>query len=140
MRALAQRLELELCSYHEEDDDCLFSFALQPYWQVGALSRWWCTAWSWSRLAASAAPRIPGTWIPRGAVKQVLYHPGSLVLEDGGWNRRLRIDKNVSAGSVIWHPGSRPVSRSSRVTERFLCIGAAGYRPGGLILAPGERA
>ena len=23
--------------------------------------------------------------------------------------------------------------------ERFLCIGAAGYRPGGLILAPGER-
>jgi D-hexose-6-phosphate mutarotase len=23
--------------------------------------------------------------------------------------------------------------------ERFLCVGAAGYRPGGLILAPGER-
>ncbi len=86
------------------------------------------------------ASRIPGTWIPRGAVKQVLYHPGSLVLEDGGWNRRLRIDKNVSAGSVIWHPGSRPVEQvEPGEAERFLCIGAAGYRPGGLILAPGER-
>lgn len=93
-----------------------------------------------ARLGQRGASRIPGTWIPRGAVKQVLYHPGSLVLEDGGWNRRLRIDKNVSAGSVIWHPGSRPVEQvEPGEAERFLCIGAAGYRPGGLILAPGER-
>lgn len=52
----------------------------------------------------------------------------------------MRIDKNVSAGSVIWHPGSRPVEQvEPGEAERFLCIGAAGYRPGGLILAPGER-
>ncbi|MNO05792.1 hypothetical protein D3C81_2273120 [compost metagenome] len=70
----------------------------------------------------------------------MLYHPGSLVLEDAGWQRRLRIDKNASAGSVIWHPGSRSVTQiEPGEAERFLCIGAAGYRPGGLILAPGER-
>uniref|UniRef100_UPI00106CE8AB aldose epimerase family protein n=1 Tax=Pseudomonas aeruginosa TaxID=287 RepID=UPI00106CE8AB len=109
---LGQRLELELCSYHEEDDDCLFSFALQPYWRVGALSRVVVHGMELeSARGQRGASRIPGTWIPRGAVKQVLYHPGSLVLEDGGWNRRLRIDKNVSAGSVIWHPGSRPVEQ-----------------------------
>ncbi len=138
---LGQRLELELCSYHEEDDDCLFSFALQPYWRVGALSRVVVHGMELeSARGQRGASQIPGTWIPRGAVKQVLYHPGSLVLEDGGWNRRLRIDKNVSAGSVIWHPGSRPVEQvEPGEAERFLCIGAAGYRPGGLILAPGER-
>ncbi|MGN5748839.1 D-hexose-6-phosphate mutarotase [Pseudomonas aeruginosa] len=138
---LGQRLELELCSYHEEDDDCLFSFALQPYWRVGALSRVVVHGMELeSARGQRGASRIPGTWIPRGAVKQVLYHPGSQVLEDGGWNRRLRIDKNVSAGSVIWHPGSRPVEQvEPGEAERFLCIGAAGYRPGGLILAPGER-
>lgn len=54
---LGQRLELELCSYHEEDDDCLFSFALQPYWRVGALSRVVVHGMGWSRLAASAALR-----------------------------------------------------------------------------------
>ncbi|MDF5807709.1 hypothetical protein P4123_06790 [Pseudomonas aeruginosa] len=136
---MAKRLELELCSYHEEDDDCLFSFALQPYWRVGALSRVVVHGMELSRARGQRASPVPGTWIPRGAVKQVLYHPGSLVLEDGGWNRRLRIDKNVSAGSAIWHPGVPGGAGRAGRSGTLPLHRRRWLPPGGLILAPGER-
>lgn len=136
---LGRELEMELSSYHEDDSDCLFSFALQPYWRIGSLRR---SVVHGMELEGGQRPTVPrpNTWTPRGAVKQVLYNTGALVLEDAGWQRRLRIDKNAAAGSVIWHPGSRAVEQvEPGEADRFLCIGAAGYRPGGLILAQGER-
>ena len=136
---LGRELEMELSSYHEDDSDCLFSFALQPYWRIGSLRRSVVHGMELEGGQRPAAP-LPNTWTPRGAVKQVLYNTGALVLEDAGWQRRLRIDKNAAAGSVIWHPGSRAVEQvEPGEADRFLCIGAAGYRPGGLILAQGER-
>ncbi|MDF3931266.1 D-hexose-6-phosphate mutarotase [Pseudomonas citronellolis] len=136
---LGRELEMELSSYHEDDSDCLFSFALQPYWRLGSLRRTVVHGMELEGAQRPASP-LPNTWTPRGAVKQVLYNTGSLVIEDAGWQRRLRIDKNASAGSVIWHPGSRAVEQvAPGDADRFLCVGAAGYRPGGLILAQGER-
>ncbi|KSW26737.1 MULTISPECIES: D-hexose-6-phosphate mutarotase [Pseudomonas] len=136
---LGRELEMELSSYHEDDSDCLFSFALQPYWRIGSLRRSVVHGMELEGGQRPTAP-LPNTWTPRGAVKQVLYNTGALVLEDAGWQRRLRIDKNAAAGSVIWHPGSRAVEQvEPGEADRFLCIGAAGYRPGGLILAQGER-
>lgn len=136
---LGRELEMELSSYHEDDSDCLFSFALQPYWRIGSLRRSVVHGMELEGGQRPTAP-LPNTWTPRGAVKQVLYNTGALVLEDAGWQRRLRIDKNAAAGSVIWHPGSRVVEQvEPGEADRFLCIGAAGYRPGGLILAQGER-
>lgn len=132
---LGRGFELDLCSYHEEDGDCLFSCALQPYWRVGALSR---TALQGVDL--SAGHPLASPWRPSGAAKQVIHQPGSLILEDGGWQRRLRIDKTGGASTLVWHPGSRALDQlESGDAERFLCVGAAAYRPGGLSVAPGER-
>lgn len=136
---LGRELEMELSSFHEDDSDCLFSFALQPYWRLGSLRRAVVHGMELEGAQRPASP-LPNTWTPRGAVKQVLYNTGALVIEDAGWQRRLRIDKNAAAGSVIWHPGSRAVEQvEPGEADRFLCVGAAGYRPGGLILAQGER-
>lgn len=136
---LGRELEMELSSYHEDDSDCLFSFALQPYWRLGSLRRSVVHGMELEGAQRPASP-LPNTWTPRGAVKQVLYNTGALVIEDAGWQRRLRVDKNATAGSVIWHPGSRTVEQvEPGEADRFLCVGAAGYRPGGLILGQGER-
>ncbi|WP_263141522.1 D-hexose-6-phosphate mutarotase [Pseudomonas alcaligenes] len=138
---LGRTLELELCSHHEDEGDCLFSFALQPYWRVGALSR---IALQGIGLPDGAplggGHPLATPWRPGGASKQVIHQPGSLLLEDSGWQRRLRIDKSLSASTLIWHPGSRALDQlEPGDAERFLCVGAANYRPGGLCVAPGER-
>ena len=137
---LGQRLELELCSYHEEDDDCLFSFALQPYWRVGALSRvvvhgMELESARGQRRFADSGNLDTARRGQAGALPSRIAGAGGRRLEPPLADRQERQRRQRDLAPRQPPGGAGRAGRSGTL----LCIGAAGYRPGGLILAPGER-
>jgi D-hexose-6-phosphate mutarotase len=70
-------------------------------------------------------------------------HAGTVVVEDPGTGRRLRVDKTGSATTVLWNPGA---ARAARLPDlgpgewtRFVCVETANVGADAVLLPPGGR-
>ncbi|NQD92212.1 D-hexose-6-phosphate mutarotase [Pseudomonas sp. CrR25] len=141
---LGEGLELRLRTRHQDSEPCQLSQALHAYWQVGDVARV-------TLLGLEGAPGhdllTRADFAQRGELRaeqgchRVFRHGGLLQLQDLAWQRRLAIDTSGAANSVVWHPGSRPLTDVGwSETQGFLCVEAASCGADSLSLAPGDEA
>lgn len=91
---------------------------------------------------ASGLVRAPGEAPPFGELVDRVHESrrGDVVIEDAGWSRRLRIEREGAAEIVVWNPGPdhEPGDVEPGDWRGFVCVEAASLGAGAVTLAPGS--
>lgn len=75
-----------------------------------------------------------------GEVDRVFRHTGAAVVVDPDFGRRIVVDKQGSANTVVWNPGAAKGSALADVGPNwaaFVCVEAGNVRDAAIELAPG---
>ncbi|MEX6502222.1 D-hexose-6-phosphate mutarotase [Pseudomonas zhanjiangensis] len=141
---LGEGMRLRLSTRHQDTQACQLSHALHAYWQVSDVARIALLgldgAAGYDLLARSDCQQQGELRIEDGC-HRIFRRGGPLLLQDLAWQRRLAIDTSGAANSVVWHPGSRPLTDVGwNETLGFVCVEAASCGPDSLCLAPGDEA
>lgn len=141
---LGTQMELRLRTSHQDSQPCQLSQALHAYWQVSDVARVALLGLDGAEgydLLARADCRQHGELRIEDGCHRIFRHGGVLPLQDLAWQRRLLIDTGGGANSVVWHPGSRPLTDvGCNEAQGFVCVEAASCGADSLCLAPGEEA
>lgn len=141
---LGERMRLQLVTSHRDSELCVLSQALHAYWRVSDVARvalLGLDGASGRDLLNRAACRQEGELRMIDGCHRLFQGGGRLDIQDPGWQRRLRIDGGDSPGTVVWHPGSRPLSEVSWAEGLgFLSVQAAACGSDSLTLAAGQEA
>lgn len=139
---LGETLALRLVTRHQDSEPCQLSHALHAYWRISDVSRvvlLGLDGASGHDLLTRADCRQEGELRIEDGCHRIFRHTGVLQLQDLPWQRRLAIDTRGGANSVVWHPGSRPLTDVGwNESLGFLCVEAASCGPDSLCLRPGE--
>jgi D-hexose-6-phosphate mutarotase len=139
---LGAELRLRLVTRHADSEPCQLSHALHAYWRVGDVAQV-------ELLGLDGAPGYDllarADCLQGGALRiedgchRIFRRGGQLQLQDPAWQRRLLLDTSGGANSVVWHPGSRPLTDVGwNEALGFLCVEAASCGPDSLSLEAGE--
>lgn len=139
---LGAGMSLILSTRHQDSQPCQLSHALHAYWRVSEVSevalRGLEGAQGYDLLTRSDCQQHGELRIEDGC-HRIFRRGGLLHLQDSGWQRRLSIDTTGGANSVIWHPGSRPLTDVGwNEALGFLCVEAASCGADSLRLQSGE--
>lgn len=142
IRANAQRLAMELVTENGGQTPVKMTQALHAYFCVPDTRQCRIEGLSGARyldkLADYAEAEQIGELGIRGALDRIHHSSRPLVLDDG--QRRLRIAKQGSDSSVVWHPGDKaPDDIPERERLAFICIEPACTRLDPVWLAPGAQ-
>lgn len=142
IKANAQRLHVELVTEHIGETPIKISGALHTYFSVS--NTYQC------RVEGLAGARYldkrqdfseciqQGELGIRGALDRIYESNREVVLDDS--QRRLRIAKQGSDSTVVWHPGDEfPDDTPTDIGQRFLCVEAACTRLDPVWLVPGAQ-
>nr|WP_298521752.1 D-hexose-6-phosphate mutarotase [uncultured Halomonas sp.] len=139
IQANAQRLHVELITEHRGTTPVKFTGALHTYLQVSHAHRCSLEGLAGARyldklkgFAEGVQQGEPGI---RGAIDRIYQSNNEVVLDDG--ERRLRIAKQGSDSTVVWHPDRElPPDTLAKAGHHFLCIEAACTRLDPVWLVP----
>ena len=142
IQANAQRLHVELITEHGGETPVKFTGALHSYFSVAnthqcrieglAGARYLDKLQGFSENIQQGEPGI------RGAVDRIYQSNREVILDDGV--RRLRIAKQGSDSTVVWHPDTDlPSDTPGEAGQRFLCVEAACTRVDPVWLVPGAQ-
>ena len=142
IQANAQRLHVELITEHRGETPVKYTGALHTYFSVGDTHQCRIEGLAGSRyldklkgFAEDVQQGEPGI---RGAIDRIYQSNRDVVLDDG--QRRLRIAKQGSDSTVVWHPDTElPADTPADVARRFLCVEAACTRVEPVWLVPGAQ-
>lgn len=142
IRANAQRLALELITEHVGETPLKITQALHAYFSVAHTHRCRIEGLAGARyldkLDDFAERDQVGELGVRSALDRIYHSSQPLILDDG--SRRLRIAKQGSDSSVVWHPGERaPEDIPEAERLGFVCIEPACTRLDPVWLAPGAQ-
>ncbi|MCB8887645.1 D-hexose-6-phosphate mutarotase [Vreelandella malpeensis] len=142
IQANAQRLNVELISENVGETPVKISGALHTYLSVAHTHQCRITGLAGARyldkLKDFAEAEQQGTLAIQGAVDRI-YHTNEAALLDDG-ERRLRVAKQSSDSTVVWHPGeARPEDIAPETAYRFVCIEAANTHLDPVWLVPGAQ-
>ena len=141
IQANAQRLNIELITEHTGDTPVSFTQALHTYLAVDQSFDCRVSGLAGARyldkLDGLREKDQQGELGIRGALDRIYHSSRPLLLEAG--NTTLRLAKQGSDSSVIWHPGSAlPDDIPAEQAQRFVCIEAACTQLDRVWLAPGS--
>ncbi|UTW07557.1 D-hexose-6-phosphate mutarotase [Pseudomonas benzenivorans] len=139
---LGEAMSLRLVTRHADSEPCQLSHALHAYWRVGDVARVALLglegAWGHDLLSRSDCLQQGELRIEDGC-HRIFRRAGLLQLQDLEWQRRLLLDTGGGANSVVWHPGSRPLTDVGwNEALGFLCVEAASCGLDSLSLQAGE--
>ena len=142
IQANAQRLHIELITEHRGETPAKYTGALHSYFSVSHAHRCRVEGLAGSRyldklkgFAEDVQQGEPGI---RSAIDRIYQSNREVVLDDG--TRRLRIAKQGSDSTVVWHPDDElPADTPAEVGHRFLCVEAACTRVDPVWLVPGAQ-
>lgn len=141
---LGEQMSLRLSSSHQDDQPCQLSHALHAYWRVSDVVRVALLGLDGAKgydLLKRADCQQQGTLRIEDGCHRVFRRGALLQLQDLTWQRRLLLDTHGGANSLVWHPGSRPLTDVSwSETLGFLSVQAASCMADSLSLKPGEEA
>ncbi|QJQ96081.1 MULTISPECIES: D-hexose-6-phosphate mutarotase [Halomonadaceae] len=142
VQANAQRLHVELITEHVGETPVKFTAALHSYLSVADAHACRVEGLAGARyldkLRDFADTQQQGELGVRGALDRIYESNRATVLDDG--QRRLRIAKQGSDSTVVWHPGDDlPPDTSREASRHFLCIEAACTRLDPVWLVPGAQ-
>lgn len=140
---LGDTMKLRLRTSHQDSEPCQLSHALHAYWRISDVARVALLGLDGAEghdLLARADCRQHGELRIEDGCHRIFRRSGVLQLQDLAWQRRLLIDTG-GANSVVWHPGSRPLTDVGwNEALGFLCVEAASCGADSLCLKPGEEA
>lgn len=141
---LGQGMNLRLSTRHQDSEPCHFSHALHAYWQISDVAEVALQgldgAQGYDQLRRQAC-RQHGELRVLGGCERLFEHEGAVQLQDLAWQRRLNIDTGSSAGTAVWHPGSRPLLGVSGIESTgFVRVEAVCGSGEGQGLRPGQQA
>lgn len=142
IQANAQRLHVELITEHRGETPVKYTGALHTYFSVAHSHRCKIEGLAGARyldklkgFAESVQQGEPGI---RGAIDRIYQSNRAVVLDDG--QRRLRIAKQGSDSTVVWHPDNDlPDDTPAEAGHRFVCVEAACTRVDPVWLVPGAQ-
>jgi glucose-6-phosphate 1-epimerase len=142
IQANAQRLNVEIISENIGDAPIKTSGALHTYLAVNEAHQCRLEGLAGARyldkLRDFAESEQQGTLAIRGPVDRI-YHTNEAVLLDDG-QRTLRIGKQSSDSTVVWHPDSElPNDTPADAAKHFICVEAANTRLDPVWLVPGAQ-
>lgn len=142
IQANAQRLHVELITEHRGETPVKFSGALHSYFSVAHSHRCKIEGLAGARyldkLKGFAESVQQGELGIRGAIDRIYQSNREVVLDDD--RRRLRIAKQGSDSTVVWHPDNElPTDTPVDVGHRFVCVEAACTRIDPVWLVPGAQ-
>ncbi|RJG09075.1 D-hexose-6-phosphate mutarotase [Pseudomonas cavernicola] len=141
---LGEGMSLELSTRHRDSEPCMLSHALHAYWRVSDVARVGLRGLNGAEgrdLLVREPCRQQGELRIADGCHRIFRRGGVVRLQDPGWQRRLCIDGGGSANTVVWHPGSRPLSDVGWTEGLgFVCVEAACCDTDSLTLAPAEEA
>ncbi|UXZ53171.1 D-hexose-6-phosphate mutarotase [Halomonas sp. 7T] len=142
IQANAQRLNVELISENVGDTPIKTSGALHTYVAVADTHQCRLEGLAGARyldkLRDFAEDEQQGTLAIRGAVDRIYHTNEAVLLNDG--KRSLRIAKQSSDSTVVWHPNSElPSDTPAEAARHFLCVEAANTRLDPVWLVPGAQ-
>ncbi|MFD2189441.1 D-hexose-6-phosphate mutarotase [Pistricoccus aurantiacus] len=142
IQANAQRLHLELVTEHVGTTPIKLTGALHSYLAVANSADCRVEGLNGARYLDKRHGFSEGVQQGevgvRGAIDRIFESNRELVLDDG--ERRLRIAKQGSDSTVVWHPGDvLPKDTSADAAAHFLCVEAACTRLDPVWLVPGAQ-
>ncbi|WP_192034898.1 D-hexose-6-phosphate mutarotase [Halomonas sp. YLGW01] len=142
IQANARRLHVELITEHVGETPVKLTGALHSYLAVadahGCRVEGLAGARYLDKLAGFAEREQQGELGIRGGLDRIYHSNREVILDDGA--RRLRIAKQGSDSTVVWHPDQTPPADTSVSAGRhFLCIEAAFTRLDPVWLVPGAQ-
>ncbi|GGC78892.1 D-hexose-6-phosphate mutarotase [Vreelandella lutescens] len=142
IQANAQRLNVEVISENIGDAPVKTSGALHTYLAVDDVHQCRLEGLAGARyldkLRGFAESEQQGTLAIRGPVDRIYHTNEAVQLNDG--LRTLRIGKQSSDSTVVWHPDSElPSDTPADAAKHFLCVEAANTRLDPVWLVPGAQ-
>lgn len=142
IRANARRLQVELITEHTGETPVKLTAALHSYFTVAHSHACRVEGLAGARyldkLEDFAEHVQQGELGIRGAVDRIYQSNREAILDDG--QRRLRIAKQGSDSTVVWHPDDAPPDDvPSEVGHRFVCVETACTRLDPVWLVPGAQ-
>jgi D-hexose-6-phosphate mutarotase len=141
---LGDGMHLRLRSSHQDSEPCQLSHALHAYWRVSDVVRVSVLGLEGAHghdLLRRAACQQRGALRVEDGCHRIFRHGGLLQLQDLAWQRSLSINTHGAANSVVWHPGSRPLTDVGwSEALGFLSVQAACCMADSLTLQPGQEA
>lgn len=142
IQANARRLHVELISEHRGETPVKMSAALHSYFAVSDAHRCRVEGLAGARYLDKhqdfAEHVQQGELGIRGPIDRIYESNRSVLLDNDG--RRLRIAKQGSDSTVVWHPGDAPPDDTPLEASRhFLCVEAACTRLDPVWLVPGAQ-
>ncbi|WP_043527537.1 D-hexose-6-phosphate mutarotase [Litchfieldella xinjiangensis] len=142
IQANAQRLHVELITEHRGETPAKMTAALHSYFAVAEAQRCRVEGLAGARYLDKnqgfAEQFQQGELGIRGPVDRIYESNRVTILDDG--RRRLRIAKQGSDSTVVWHPGDAPPDDTPiDAAPRFLCVETACTRLDPVWLVPGAQ-
>ncbi|PRY66489.1 glucose-6-phosphate 1-epimerase [Vreelandella songnenensis] len=142
IQANAQRLNVELISENIGDAPVKTSGALHTYLAVDEVHNCRLEGLAGARyldkLRDFAEAEQQGTLAIRGGIDRIYHSNEAVLLNDGV--RSLRIAKQSSDSTVVWHPDTvLPADTPADAARHFLCVEAANTRLDPVWLVPGAQ-
>ncbi|MBZ5486312.1 D-hexose-6-phosphate mutarotase [Halomonas aquamarina] len=142
IQANAQRLGVELISENIGDAPVKTSGALHTYLAVDEVHNCRLEGLAGARyldkLRDFAEAEQQGTLAIRGGIDRIYHSNEAVLLNDGV--RSLRIAKQSSDSTVVWHPDTvLPADTPADAARHFLCVEAANTRLDPVWLVPGAQ-
>lgn len=141
---LGDGMRLRLSSSHQESEPCQLSHDLHAYWRISDVVRVTLLGLDGAHghdLLRRAACQQCGALRVEGGCYRIFRCGGLLQLQDLAWQCSLSIDTRGAANSVVWHPGSWPLTDVGwSEALGFLSVQAACCAADSLTLGPGEEA
>lgn len=142
VQANARRLHVELITEHRGETPIKYTGALHTYLGVAHTHRCRIEGLAGARyldklkgFAEGVQQGEPGI---RGAIDRIYQSNHEAVLDDGA--RRLRIAKQGSDSTVVWHPDDElPADTPAEAAHCFVCVEAACTRIDPVWLVPGAQ-
>lgn len=149
-----ETLSLSLITTNVGTRPATITEALHTYFRVGGLKTLRVGGLDGCDYADSADPRAAGQ--PFGPIKtqvgpvmfegrelnRIYDHAGACTLIDAGLGRLIRIEKEGSASTIVWNPGSEKARTFADLSpgahEQFVCIESGTAGPRSIVLAAGE--
>ncbi|RUR33573.1 D-hexose-6-phosphate mutarotase [Vreelandella nanhaiensis] len=142
IQANAQRLNVELISENIGDTPVKTSGALHTYLAVDEVHQCRLEGLAGARyldkLRDFAEAEQQGTLTIRGGIDRIYHSNEAVLLNDGV--RSLRIGKQSSDSTVVWHPDTHlPSDTPADAARHFLCVESANTRLDPVWLVPGAQ-
>ncbi|MCY1289915.1 Aldose 1-epimerase [compost metagenome] len=141
---LGERMSLQLVTRHRDSEPCVLSHGLHAYWRVSDVARVGLLGLDGAEgrdLLSREACRQEGELRINDGCHKVFRRGGRVRIQDPGWQRRICIDGGGNPSTLVWHPGSRPLSEVTWAEGLgFLSVQGAACGDDSLELAAGEEA